>query len=230
MSVQYDRWDVGGVGGGGPADDVGRRPQCRSPTRPERPTREWRRRYTPSSVAQPAGTSSRSPCHPQRRRPSTMVITCSCGPVTGGQQHVPLVRTHQERQHRGGCPQVVRPAGSRSRVRIRAITGSANWVNANPRYSTSAGTVAGASSTHAADSANRFVARPVRSRSATSRRPAPVVGPFQPHPVGQVRRAELDHLIRRSCRRGRRGRGRARSRPCGAGRAGRSSTRWRRAA
>ena len=35
--------------------------------------------------------------------------------------------------------------------------------------------------------------------------------------------------LRTSCRRGRRGLGPARSRPCGAGRAGRSSTRWRRA-
>ena len=60
---------MSGVGVGGTADDAGRRPQLAPPLR-QQLGRRSRPGRPPSSVAKPAGTSSRSPCHPQRKSPS----------------------------------------------------------------------------------------------------------------------------------------------------------------
>ena len=70
------------------ADDPGRRAQLAPP--PRRAARPRSHRGTPpSSAAKPAGTSSRSPCQPQRKTPSTTVMTCSCGFDDGASRTYP---------------------------------------------------------------------------------------------------------------------------------------------
>ena len=115
----------------------------------------------------PAGTSSRSPCHPQRRTPSTIVMICSCGLMVGANSVQPSADRTSSGIIAGGECRL--GAGLKSKSKAGpAITGRANWVNAKPRNSASLGTVAGSISIDATGCVNHPFESPARSRSATS--------------------------------------------------------------
>ncbi len=129
---------------------------------------------TPSVAQKPAGTSSRSPCQPQRSAPSATAITCSCGWSSGASQtYRPSTRPSNIPSADGECRLW---AGWKSKSSVGpATTGNANWVNAKPRKS---GSPATRSATCALGRANEPVATPVSAAVARNRsccQPSPAV-------------------------------------------------------